>query len=38
MLPQCVELARGDLVPLDQICLGKPGAHVFSEAAGEVGR
>jgi hypothetical protein len=37
MLPERMELARGDLVALDQIRFGKPGAHVFSEAAGEAG-
>jgi hypothetical protein len=33
-----MELARGDLVTLDQIRFGEPGAHVFCKAAHEVGR
>jgi hypothetical protein len=37
MLPERMELARGDLVALDQIRFGKPGAHIFCEAAREVG-
>jgi hypothetical protein len=38
VLPEGVQLARCDLVALNQIRLGEPYAHVFLEAACDRGR
>jgi len=38
VVPERVELPRGNLIALDQFCLGMEGAHVFNKTAGHRGR